>query len=396
MTQMRDVSIIGIGRTDFRTGGNFIDLGGKAIKKALKDTENLDKEEIELAYCARSFNMPMNAGQTMLLEVEMLGIGAFNVENGFTTGATALKDAYYDVAAGINDMVMVAGSAGVDEPGSLITHSAGQAWDVRETSYPPYEAMFAKLARAHMEKYGTTREELAAVGVKNRNNGSLNPHAFLKNKVTEEEVLNSKTIVDPLTEYMCSPLVSGAVAFILCPTQVASYYNDQPIRIAGCAMTSGKPGMEFLESAYDPITRAAMESYGMAKPFFRVKDIDVAQVYDLFSIRELIAYEALGFCKKGEGGKWIKEGSPMLDGELPVNTDGGLMANGLSLGGSTLAQSYELVLQLRGKAGDRQVPDAKWALQECGGSGGSGFCGGIGGIGFGTGGSYFVNIFTNE
>jgi len=111
---MRDVSIIGIGRTDFGTGGNFIDLGSEAIKKALKDTENLDKEEIELAYCARSFNMPMNAGQMMLDGAEMLSIGAFNVENGFTTGVTALKDAYYDVAAGINDLVLVAGSAAIE------------------------------------------------------------------------------------------------------------------------------------------------------------------------------------------------------------------------------------------------------------------------------------------
>jgi len=392
---MRDVSIVGIGRTDFGKG-DFLSLGEEAIKKALQDTENMDKEEIELLYCGRSFNAIANAGQMMLEGTDMLGIGAFNVENGFTTGVTALRDAYYDVAARVNDLVIVVGSAGTEDPGSLIIHPQGQAWEVMEVSYPPYTAMFAKLARAHMEKYGTTKEQLAAVSVKNRNNGALNPQAFLKEEVTAEDVLNSKTIVDPLTEYMCSPMVGGAVAFVLCPTQIASYYNDQPIRIVASASTSGKAGLDFLESAYDPISRAAMEAYGMAKPFFTIKDVDVAQVYDPFSISELIAYEALGFCKKGEGGKWIEDGSPMLNGELPVNTDGGLMANGLSLGGSTLAQVYELVLQLKGNAGDRQVPDAKWALQECGGSGGSGFCGGIGGIGFGTGGSYFVNIFTNE
>ena len=392
---MRDVSIIGIGRTDFGIGGDYIDFGAEAIKKAIEDTENIDKKEIELAYCGRSFPMERNVGQMMLENVGMLSIGCFNMENGFTTGITALKDAYCDVAAGINDIVIAFGSS-VMEQGSLIINSGGQSWIGEKIKYPPYTAIFAKLARAHMEKYGTTKEQLAKIIVKNRKNGSLNPHAFLKRGVTEEEVLNSSMIVDPLTEYMCSPHTGGAVAFILCPTQIASYYNDQPVKIAACVSTSGKPGLAFLESAYDPIGRAAREAYKTADHFFRPSQVDVAQVYDPFPIRELIAYEALIFCKKGEGGKWVEEGKTMLNGEIPVNTDGGLTANGLTIGSSTLAQVYELVLQLRGKAGDRQVPDAKWALQECGGSGGSGYCGGIGGIGFGTGGNYFVNIFTNE
>jgi acetyl-CoA acetyltransferase len=393
---MRDVSIIGIGRTESKKGGSFIELGTEAIKKALKDVENLDKEEIEMTYCGRSYNAPLNAGQMMIDGAGMLKNGVFNIENGFTTGITAFRDAYYTVSSGFNDIVLVVGSAAPEEEGSLIIHEGGQGWDFKDVKYPPYTAMFAKLTKRYMKKYGLSKEHLAKISVKNYNNGKMNPHALFKEELTIEDILRSKTIVDPITEKMCVSPASSAVAAILCPSHVADFYNKQPVKIAGFSMTSGKPGLDLLDSSYDPIFRAAMGAYNAIRPRYRVKNIDVAEVYDFYPIREIIAYEALKLCEKGKSGEWIDNGGPMLKGEIPVNTSGGLTANGLSLGGSSLVQLYELVMQLRGKAGDRQVPDAKWAVQECGGSGGSGFCGGIGGIGFGTGGSYFVGVYTNE
>jgi acetyl-CoA acetyltransferase len=351
-----------------------------------------------------------NSAQMVLGSVGMLGVGSYNVENGFITGITAFNGAWHDVAAGLHDLVLVFGGGsfggggmgafmpGVKfEGGSLFINPRGNSWETKKVKNPTYPRLFAQLARRHMKEYGTTREQLAKVAVKNHKNGALNPQAMYKQGLSLEEVLNSEMIAEPLTKYMCSSLANGGVAFILCPSNQASYFQDKPVRIASCAITSGKAGVPYLESAYEGTERAAREAYRMIDPFFRAREtIDVAQVHDAFSITELISYEALGLCGRGKSGEWIDSGATELGGELPVNTDGGIMANGYALGASDLAQIAESVYQLRGKAGDRQVPEAKWALTHIMGSSPNAFCGGIGGRGFGPGGGYGVAVFTNQ
>ncbi|MDY6931970.1 MAG: thiolase family protein [Halobacteriota archaeon] len=399
---MRDVSIIGIGRTEFSVENYdgmaamtaFVPIGAEAVTKALRDVKNLEKKDIEIVYCGRS-NPVTSAGQMIQNKVDMLSEGSFSVDNGVTSGESALMGAYHDIASGKRDVALVIGFE-VMGPGALYIHPDGQGWKNRESDSPPLPRLYAQLARRHMQEYGTTKEQLAMVASKNRTNGAHNPNAMLKEEMTADEVLNSDMIADPLTKSMCSVPASGAAAILICESQSASYYSTQPIRIAGSAMTTGKAGLGYMDSVYDPIVRAAREAYRMVGPFFSGKDADIAQVNDESSVNEMVAYEALGFCDKGKSGKWVEDGVPMLDGAFPVNTDGGMMSNGQPLGACGLAQIHELVLQLRGKAKGRQVDDLKYAVQYNGGSSGSGFCGGFGGRGFGAGGSYFVNVLTNE
>jgi len=401
MAERRDVSIVGIGRTEFKLEEEFnpmvamfmpMPIGPDAVKKALDDVDNLELQDIEATYTGRSDPIT-NAGQMITRDVGYLGEACYSVDNGSTSGTTALMNGYYDIASGLRDIVVVIGIE-IMGPGALYVHPEGQSWKCKDVKSGPFARLFAQLARRHMREYGTTNEQLAMVAAKNLKNGTLNPYAFRKEELSVDDVLNSPIVAEPLTEYMCAPIVSGAVALVLAPAKQARYYNPDPVKIAGCAMSAGKPGLEYLESAYDPIVRAAREAYRMVGPFFGAKDLDLAQVHDSFAISELIAYEALGFCGRGKSGEWIEEGVPMPDGDLPVNTDGGMIANGQPLGACGLAQAYELVLQLRGKAEKRQVEDVERAVQYNGGSEGSGFCGGFAGRGFGTGGSYFVNIFT--
>lgn len=402
---MRDVSIIGVGRTEFAVredfaGGmaamtGFVPMGAEAVTKALKNIKNMEKKDIEILYVGRS-NPTTNAGQSIMSKMQMLTEGSFSIDNGVASGTTALLSAYNDIAAGLRDVALVIGFEAI-APGAYYISPDGQGWKNKPSDSPPIPRLLSRFARKHMSEYGTTKEQLAMVAAKNRKNGALNPDALNKEEVSVDDVLKSKMYSEPLTEHMCSIPASGAVALILCESRSASYYSTQPIKIAGYAMTTGKAGLGLLESAYDPIARAARQAYRMVGPFFSGKEVDIAQVDDTTAINELIACEALGLCDKGKSGKWVEDGVPMLDGALPVNTDGGMIANGQPLGACGLAQTYELVLQLRGKAKDRQVKDGlKWAVQFNGGSFGSGFCGGIGGAGLGAGGSYIVNILTQQ
>jgi len=396
---MRDVSIIGVGRTEFGRQGDYMSHGSGAVTKSVEDVKGqgiFKKEDIEVAYFGCTTHI-CNAGQMAIMGAGLPGVGVYNVENGFVSGITAFSGAWHDVASGLHDLVLVFGAGSFLKGGALFTDEVGQAWITKKTKNPPYPRLFAQLARRHMKEYGTTEEQLAKIAAKNHKNGILNPIAMLKEEFTADDVLKSEMISNPLTKYMCAPLANGGAALILCPTSHAKYYHDKPIKIAGCALTSGKAGVSYLESAYDATERAARAAYKMVDPFFRPRQtVNVAQVHDAFSITELIACEALGLCDKGNSGEWIDSGASMLSGSLPVNTDGGMMANGYVLGASDLAQVIECVYQLRGEAGDRQVAGAECGLTHIVGSGGSAFCGGFGGRGFGPGGGCGVTILSKE
>ena len=397
MEKMREVAIIGVGRTEFRRKGIFSADGGAAVEAAYMDVKGkgkiLAKEDVEIAFFGCTTNIG-NAGQMALQKADMLGMGCYNIDNGFVTGTQALYSAWRSVASGQHDVAIAFGAGTMKSGGISISPGGQEWWHYKKDNPSPYIRLYAQLARRYMKEYNVTKEQLAAVSVKNHKNGMLNPNAMIKEEVTIDSVLNSKMEADPLTKYMCAPTTSGGACLILAPAKQGKYYSKVPIRIKGCAITSGKAGLGFLDSAYDAFIRAKQQACIQVSPWFSSNDIDVAQVHDAFSITELICYEALGLCKRGEGAKLLESGATSLDGNIPINTDGGFMSNGYCLGASDIAQIVENVLQLRGDAGDRQIKkeNMKYALSMIGGSGGTGFCGGIAGRGFGVGGGYAVTI----
>jgi acetyl-CoA acetyltransferase len=223
----------------------------------------------------------------------------------------------------------------------------------------------AMRCKRYMRRYGGTKEDLALVAVKNSYNGSLNPYAFHRKPYTLEEVLNSTLIADPLHLFMTSSIADGAAAAILCARDVVKRYETKhPVIVAGCALMSGR----FRES--DPldtdvestITLTAKEAYSQAG--MEPKDIDVAEVHDAMSPIELVSTEDLGFCGKGEAIRYLKEGRTKITGDIPINTSGGLCSRGHPVGATGIAQIAEIVWQLRGEAGQRQVKDAKVGMCE--------------------------------
>jgi len=213
-----------------------------------------------------------------------------------------------------------------------------------------------------MEQYGTTREQLAKVSVKNHFNGTLNPYAQFQKQFTLEEVLNSPMVADPLTLYSCCPNSDGAAALILCSKKKAQKMNARPVRIAASILTSGTYNNQRDITGWEIEKRAAGRAYEMAS--LGPKDIDLVEVHDAFTISEIIHYEDLGLCAPGEGGPLIGEGATELGGRIPVNPSGGLLAKGHPVGASGVAQVVEIVWQLRGEAGKRQVKNPRVGLAQ--------------------------------
>ena len=233
-----------------------------------------------------------------------------------------------------------------------------------------FPGLYALMATAHMHRYGTTEEQMGLVAVKNHHNGALNPKAHFQKEVTLDAVLSSRMIAYPLKLYDCSPISDGASCAILTRPELARKYTDSPVYIIGSGQGSDSLALFQRDSltSLKAARIAAKEAYEMAgvKP----KDVDVAEVHDCFTIAEIIAYEDLGFCSPGKGGKFIEDGIPMLDGELPINTSGGLKSKGHPVGATGVAQIYEIYLQLTGQAGKRQVDGCEIGLtHNVGGSG---------------------------
>jgi acetyl-CoA C-acetyltransferase len=226
------------------------------------------------------------------------------------------------------------------------------------------------IARRHMHQYGTTREQLAAVSVKNHSNGAKNPYAHMRKVITMEQALAGKPIADPLTVYDCSLVSDGASAIVLAPLERAVEFTGKAVRILGIAQTSDyvaldeKPDITTL----DAVRKAGEKAYRMAG--LTAQDIQFAEVHDCFTIAELLAIEDLGFVKKGEGGPYTLEGRTCLKGERPINASGGLKSKGHPVGATGVGQIFDLAQQIRGEAGERQLKRNSIGLaQNLGGSG---------------------------
>jgi acetyl-CoA acetyltransferase len=299
-------------------------------------------------------------GQNVFWEVGINGIPIVNMENACASGSSAFREGWMAVAGGFYDMVIVAGvEKAVMPKGTMLDVGAGELEAKLGDVFPGY---FANIAQKHMERYGTTREQMAKVSVKNHDNGALNPYAQFQKRATVEEVLQSLMIADPMTLYSCCPNSDGAAAAILCSEDRISKIDSRPIRVAGSSLTTGTYDNQRDLTSWEMEIRAADEAYQMAS--MGPKDLDVLEVHDAFTICEIIHYEGLGLCPPGEGGKLIEDGDTELTGRIPVNPSGGLLSKGHPVGASGVAQIVEIVWQLRGEAGKRQIDNARVGLAQ--------------------------------
>ena len=379
---MRDVAIIGIGMTEFGElwEKSFRELVAEAGVRAIMDA-GIEGEEIDAMYIG-GMSSGMVVGQEHVgpLAVEVAGledlhIPATRVEGACASGGIALHQGYISVASGMYDIVVVGGAEKMtDVAGGSATNILASASDREWEAFfgATFPGLYALMATYHMHKYGTTPEQLASVAVKNHYNGSTNPKAQFKRKITVEDVLKSPLVADPLHLLDCSPVSDGAAAAILAPVEVAKKYTDKLVRIKASAMACDTLSLHGRErfDALPAAIHAAKKAY--EKAGVGPKDIDLAEVHDCFTIAEIIAIEDLGFVERGRGGPATEEGITSLHGEIPVNTSGGLKSKGHPVGATGIAQLNEIVLQLRGEAGERQVKDAQIGLtHNVGGSGGT-------------------------
>jgi acetyl-CoA acyltransferase len=356
---VRQVSIIGVGMTRF---GKFLerslqDLGREAVWNAIEDA-NVSVKDIELAYVGNGLGPQLTElkgtiGQHVLTSAGIFGVPVVNVENACSSGSTALRGAYLEVASGSCDVAL---ALGVEKLfcGDAARSAAAMAQGTTFAKFGfMFVALYAMQLRRWVEKYGVTKEQFAKVVVKNTYNGSLNPYAQFRKPMTIEEVLNSRVIAEPLTQYMCSTMGDGAAAAIVCAREIASRYTSKPpIHIAACELVSGT--FTFPDEEHEPITKRAAKR-AFKKAGIGPEDVNVAEVHDGMAPAELLLYEELGFCKEGEAGRMIDEGQTTLKGRIPVNPSGGLAAKGHPVAATGLAQVAEIVWQLRGEAGQRQV-----------------------------------------
>ncbi len=369
---MRDVAVIGVGETQFGElwDRSFRDLGIEAGLKALEDG-GVAAEQIDALYVGN-----MSAGKFIdqehisALVSDYAGLAdqhppAFRVEGGGACGGLALASGFTAVASGLYDIVVVGGAekmtdVGDEEARRILSSTADQEWE--SVFGASYTSLFAMIARRHMFEYGTTREQMAAVAVKNHANGAKNPNAQYQRELTLKAVLGAPWVAEPLGVLDCAPLSDGAAAVVLCPFGKAKRFTDTPIQIAGLGIASDTIALHDRRSitTMDSTVVAGKKALHMAG--LATTDIQVAEVHDNYTITEILAIEDLRFVEKGKGGPATEEGTTALNSKISVNTSGGLKARGQPVGATGIAQAVEVVRQLRSDAGKRQVSDAEAGL----------------------------------
>jgi len=376
---MRDVAVLGVGMHRFGElwDKSLRDLFVDAALSAIDDA-GVDHVDSMVVGCMSS-GLFVEQEHLASLLAESLGMGpipATRVESACASGGLAVRSGFAEVASGLSDLVLVAGVEKMtDVTGDVATAALAAAADQEYEAFHgvTFPGLYAMIARAHMERYGTTPEQLAAVAVKNHANGALNPLAQFRRPITVETVLNSIMVADPLHMFDCSPISDGAAAAVLCPLEMAKKMGKEPaIKIAGVGSATDTIA---IYRRKDLTRLAAVERSGRAALEMANKvpaDVDLAEVHDCFTIAEICVIEELGLVERGKGADAAVSGLTSREGERPVNAGGGLKAKGHPVGATGVAQIYELVQQLRGNAGERQVEGARVGLaQNMGGSGGS-------------------------
>ena len=379
MTTKPLVSIVSAGLSKFgrREGLMCRELFAEASKEAYERCPNLDPihdiEALFVGHMGESYEHQGHSGPTLANWAGLLPKPAIRIESACASSGSALRTGILAILSGLHKIVMVGGvekmthrtTAEVTEYLAMASDMPFEQWN--GITFP---GLYALMATAHMHRYGTTEEQMAKVAVKNHHNGTLNPKAHMQKEIALEKALSSKVVAWPMKLYDCSLITDGASVVILTAPDLAKKFTDTPVNIVGSGQASDTIGLYERESltSIKAAKIASEEAYKMAG--IKPNDVDVAEVHDCFTIAELLAYEDLGFCDSGQGGKLIQDGATELDGKIPVNPSGGLKSKGHPVGATGTAQAYEIYLQLTGQAEQRQVADADIGLSHnVGGSG---------------------------
>lgn len=394
---MRDVFVIGVGMNRF---GKYLDgtvkgMAAEAVEKVIGDA-GIAKKDIEATYFSNTFwgmysEQHSIKGQVALRPLGIEGIPVVNTENACAGATTAFYLGFLAVASGMYDVVLALGAEKITHENKAFAFRAyTSALDVENAAahiqmlmemdskaavkIPEGQAspgqgrsvfmdIYAAACRMHMSRYGTTQRQLAVIASKNHYHGSLNPLAQIRKEMTVEEVLADPPVSYPLTRAMCSPVGDGAAAAVLCSRQfLKKLPGARPVKVRACVLGSG---MDNPPEGQDIGARVSEKVYNLAG--VGPEDINLAEVHDATAFGELLQTESLGFCARGEGGLLAESGATRLGGRIPVNVSGGLESRGHPIGASGLAMVHEIVTQLRGEAGARQVEGARLGLVENGG-----------------------------
>ncbi|MFQ5712239.1 MAG: thiolase domain-containing protein [Candidatus Geothermarchaeales archaeon] len=365
-------AIVSAGLSKFgrREGLYGRDLFAEAVKETYDRCPNLDpRRDIKALFIGQaipeSLEHQSHIGPLASNAAGLIPAPAVRIENACASAGFALRCGVLAVASGLADVALVGGVEKMTHRATPdVTEGLGTALDnwISQWGGLTFPGVFALMATAHMDRYGTREEHLAMIAVKNHYNGSLNPKAHMQRVITLEEAMESRVIAWPLRLYDCSLITDGASCAVLTRPELAKRFSDTPVYITGsgaaCDTLETHEREDFTTSL--ATKTASQEAYRMAG--VEPKDVDLAEVHDCFTIAELVTYEDLGFCGPGEGGRLIEEGQTKIDGAIPVNTSGGLKAKGHPVGATGVAQAYEIYLQLLGEAGRRQVSGAEIGL----------------------------------
>lgn len=367
----RKVRVAGIGLHPFGKFRNkdISTMAREAVVEALTDAD-IPWNKIQVGYFGHVYYEGMSIGERVLSPLGLTGVPIINVENACSSGSTALWQAFWMISAGLYDVALVFGAEKV--PNGPVTVTAANSPD-RLIGGDHMMGGYALRMRRYMEDTGASAGSIAQVAVKNREHASLNPHAHRNQVYTLEEVLNSRIIADPLTLFQCCPTSEGAAAVVLCADDAIGSLGINKTRspeIIASVLTSGDyNGNGSDHSAFSPYRTepAALRAYEMAS--VSPDEVDLIQVHDAATIGELQQLESLHIFEKGEAWIATQEGRTALSGDRPTNTDGGLLAMGHPFGASGIRMIHETVLQLRGNADGRQVPNAQIGVSQCSGAG---------------------------
>ena len=361
---MSDVYVMGIDMIKF---GRFPDktvpqLGATAALLAMDDA-GLTIQDMQALYCGNLGQASAMVGQRILQEIGQTGIGVVNCANACATGATAFREAWMSIKAGVNDIVL---AVGVEQMGKGLLGGGGGATGISKEGLlgsGTMPAVFAEAGMEHSRNYGTTFEQFAKVSVKNHHHSTLNPKAMYQIETPLETVMNAEMISYPNTKLMCSVKVDGAAAAVLVSEKKAKELGmARAVRVKASILTSDPySDRDLVMPDVNAVTRrAAKEAYEMAG--IGPNDISLVELHDCFATAEILHYENLGLCKDGEAGRMIDDGEVALGGRIPVNVSGGLLSKGHPLGATGIANIYEVSTHLRGEADKRQVEGARFGM----------------------------------
>lgn len=375
---MRPVAVAGAGKTRFGALADR-DLRSLAVEAGEKCLKNGGVSPAQVdAFFLGNFAGPSFVGQNHLAPyvstaLGIQGVPATRIEAACASSGSAFFHAFSAVASGVFDTVLVVGVEKMtSQPTARVTEILASAGDCSGEikAGSTFPSLFAMIARRHMHEFGTTREDLAAVAVKNHANGALNPDAHMRKTITMEQALTAKPIAEPLGLYDCSLISDGAAAVLLMAVECARDFTDKPVKILGIAQASDYVALDQKAdiTTFPAVRLASQKAYQMAG--VGPQDIQFAELHDCFTIAEIIALEDLGFVERGQGGPYSRAGRTARDGEKPVNASGGLKSKGHPVGATGVGQICDIVQQIRCEAGDRQLKRHSLGLaQNLGGSG---------------------------